>query len=536
MKRNKIAVIFAITSLLAGFHTACTDLEPEIYSDILVDEYYKTPEQFSSLLADAYTQLAGEYGYVYREGYWSMQEYTSDEVVVPTRGTDWFDNGVPIAMHTHTWEENTRDVNNGWSFAYGGVGKCNNILDMIVKLRGKDENLYDEATIKGIAETKTLRAFYHLLAMDLYGNVAISASTTEPVKQSSRKEVFAWIEKEILDNINRLDKTVRYGSVTKPVAHAILAKLYLNAEVYSGTPRWQDAANQCDSIINGNYAYSLNEDYYTTFKKANTNNREIIFPIVFDAVKAEGNMFHLMTLHYAQQDVYEFTTGTWNGPCTPESFYNKYSPDDKRIAQWFTGPIEKDGKVVTYKRERPVLDANGNAIKTADGKKDSTVTVTEPAIIVPQVTTINDPTADNTFEGARFVKFEIEPGIGHHANSDFPIYRYADILLMKAEALMRINGGTATQIAVDLANEVRKRTGLTYYTTATLTLPELLDERGRELAWEGHRRQDQIRFGTYTSGKWEFMPTGESPNRTVFPIPQWVLDANPGVYTQNTWK
>ncbi|MDR3366753.1 MAG: RagB/SusD family nutrient uptake outer membrane protein [Prevotellaceae bacterium] len=513
MKRNTIPAIFAAVCLTAGW--SCTDLEPEIYSDILIDEYYKTPEQLASLLADAYTQLAGEYGYVFREGYWSMQEYTSDEVVVPTRGTDWFDNGVPIAMHQHTWEENTRDVNNGWSFAYGGVGKCNNILDLIVSLKGDDESLYDDATVKGLAETKVLRAFYHLLAMDLYGNVAISASTTDPVKQSTRKEVFAWIEKEILANINRLDRNVRYGSVTKSVAHAMLAKLYLNAEVYTGTPRWQETAEQCDSIILGGYGYELSEDYFATFAKANTNNKEIIFPIVFDAVKAEGNMFHLMTLHYVHQTVYDFTTGTWNGPCTLKSFYDKYDDNDLRKKQWFVGEIQKDGKTLTY---------SNSAMENV------------PAIIVPEVTTLEDPTAANTFEGARFVKFEVEPGIAHHANSDFPIYRYADILLMKSEALMRQNGGAATPDALTAANLVHMRANLAPYTAADLTLPELLNERGRELAWEGHRRQDQIRFGTFTSGSWEFKTGGESANRAIFPIPQWVMDANPGVYTQNAWR
>ncbi|MDR2816884.1 MAG: RagB/SusD family nutrient uptake outer membrane protein [Proteiniphilum sp.] len=531
MKRNKITILFASTCLLTAFFNACTDVEPEINSDILIDEYYKTPEQFSSLIADAYTQLAGEYGYVYREGYWSMQEYTSDEVIVPTRGNDWFDNGVPIAMHQHTWEENTRDINNGWSFAYGGVGKCNNILDLITTLKGTDESLYDEATIKGIAEAKVLRAFYHLLAMDLYGNVAISESTTGNIRQSSRKEVFEWIEKEIQDNIGQLASSVHYGSVTKPVAHAILAKLYLNAGVYTGTPHWQDAADQCDSIILGNYGYGLNENYFTTFSKENTNNKEIIFPVVFDAAKAEGNMFHLITLHYVHQDVYGFTTQPWNGPCTLKSFYDKYADNDKRKAQWFVGAVEKDGKAVMY--SRPCLGPDGKQLKTVDGK-DSIITT--PVVIVPEVTTIQDPTAANTFEGARFVKFEIEQGIDHHANSDFPIYRYADILLMKAEALMRLNGGTATQAAVDLVNEVHGRAGLSPYTTATLTLKELLDERGRELAWEGHRRQDQIRFGTFTSGSWEFKESEANSNRSIFPIPQWVLDDNPGVYTQNNWK
>lgn len=513
MKRNSIATAFLVAAGLAAGCCACTDLEPEVYSDILSDEYYKTPEQLSSLIADAYTQLAGEYGYVYREGYWSLQEYTSDEVVAPTRGTDWFDNGVPIAMHRHTWEENTRDVNNGWSFAYGGVGKCNNILDMLIKIKGDDESAYDDATVKGIAETRVLRAFYHLLAMDLYGNVAISASATEPIKQSPRAEVFSWIEKEIQDNINRLDRSVRYGSVTKSVAHAMLAKLYLNAEVYTGTQRWQDAAAQCDSIIGGGYGYALNDDYFATFAKANTGNREIIFPVVFDAVKAEGNMFHLITLHYLHQNVYGFTTGTWNGPCTLESFYNKYADSDLRKKQWLVGPILKDGDTLRY--------------------SNSTLNDV-PAIIVPQVSKIEDATAANTFEGARFVKFELEPGIGHHANSDFPIYRYADILLMKAEALVRLNSGSATPEALAAANAVHERAGLPPYSELSLT--ELLNERGRELAWEGHRRQDQIRFGTFSSASWEFKDPEATSNRSIFPIPQWVLDANPGIYTQNTWK
>ena len=514
MKLNKFFIGILAASMC--FTTACTDLEPEIYSDVLKDDYYKTPEQFSTLVANAYSQLAGEYGYIYREGYWSMQEYTTDEVVIPTRGTDWFDNGVPQAMHKHTWEANTRDINNGWSFAYGGVAKCNTVLDNIKEIAGEDESQYSDAAKAGVAEAKTLRAFYHLLAMDLYGNVAIDDNSkevkTNGVKQSTRKEVFEWIEKELLDNLDVMDNTVRYGSMTRPVARMILAKMYLNAEVYTGTPMWEKCIEQCDSIINGGYGYMLNPDYFTTFKKDNTANMEIIFPIVFDQVYAKGNMFHLITLHYVHQEVYGFTTQPWNGPCTLGSFYDKYDDKDLRKAQWFVGPIMKDGKVLKY--------------------SNSTLTDAD-AIIVDTVTTIEDGTAANTFEGPRFVKFEIEPSIEHHANADFPIYRYADVLLMKAECLMRLNGGSSTSEALALVNEVHTRAGLTAYTN--ITLDELLDERGRELAWEGHRRQDLIRFGKFTTGMWEFM-SPRSTNRNIFPIPQWVLDANPGVYKQNTWQ
>lgn len=499
---------------------SCVDLEPEVSSDVLKDDYYKTPEQFATLLANAYSQLAGEYGYVYREGYWSMQEYTTDEVAVPTRGTEWSDNGVPLAMGQHTWEENTRDINNGWSFAYGGVTKCNGVMDNIKLIKGEDEAQYDEATKFGIAETKVLRAFYHLLAMDLYGNVPIVDASDAELKQSTRAEVFSFIEKEVLDNLPYLQVTPSYGRVTKSVGQTILAKLYLNAEVYTNTPRWQEALNMCDSIISGGYGYNLESDYFVPFKANNTGCKEIIFPIVFDAVKAQGNMFHLITLHYAHAnpEVYGFTTQTWNGPCTHQDFYDSYDGSDKRKGQWFVGPIfdKNTGDTVNF-------------IKNSIEKK---------AVIVPSISATADPTEENTFEGARFVKFEIEPGIGHHANSDFPIYRLADIYLMKAEAVMRLNGGAANDVAVAAANEVRKRTGLGDYTTGTLTLPELLAERGRELAWEGHRRQDLIRFGEFTK-QWGKMTTGEyyklvsDDYRKLFPIPKWVTDAAPGVYTQN---
>jgi hypothetical protein len=193
-----------------------------------------------------------------------------------------------------------------------------------------------------------------------------------------------------------------------------------------------------------------------------------------------------------------------------------------------------------YGRAIAVLSGNEFAPKDGVTLTYKVGSTNEPVIIVKTISTTADPTAANTFEGARFVKFEIEPGIEHHANSDFPVYRLADIYLMKAEAIMRQNGGTATQDAADAANAIRVRTGLPSYTTATLTLDELLNERGRELAWEGHRRQDLIRFGKY-GGEWGklrdggwYKPADDGAHRSLFPIPKWVSDAAPGIYTQNT--
>ena len=514
-------VILAVLGLGA---VACTDLSPEVYTDVRKEDYFQTPAQFSTLIANAYSQLAGEYGYIYREGFWSLQEYTSDAVIVPTRGTDWFDAGVPQAMHKHTWETNTRDINNGWSFAFGGVTKCNTVIDNIHTIAGEDESTWSDAAKAGLAEAKILRAFYHLLAMDVYGNVHIDDGERE-VKQYTRKEVFDWIEQELLTNADLVDDGVRYGSMTRPVAYMILAKLYLNAEVYTGTPMWDKAEEYCDKIINGKY-YELNDDYFDNFKISNTNNKEIIFPIVFDGVYANGNMFHVMTMHYAMRDVFGFTTDCWNGPCTLESFYNKYSDNDKRKAQWFVGPVydtPTDWNTIIYNR----ASWTGKVVEWDHGESHFKV------IIDPKVTTIQDPTAANSCEGARFVKFEFANGIAHHADSDFPIYRYADVLLMKAEARMRQNNGVADEIALKCVNDVHTRAGLPAYTAAELTYDELLDERGRELAWEGHRRDDLIRFGKFGE-TWEFKDADAADKHTnLFPIPDWVRDGAPGVYQQN---
>ena len=517
-------IVLAVLGLGA---VSCVDLSPEVYTDVREEDYFQTTAQFSTLIANAYSQLAGEYGYVYREGFWSLQEYTTDEVFVPTRGTDWYDAGVPLAMNQHTWGSDTRDINNGWSFAYGGVTKCNTVIDNIHSIAGEDESAYTDVQMAGLAETKVLRAFYHLLAMDVYGNVHVDdgnhVDENGKVKQLQRKEVFEWIESELKNNLDLMEDKVRYGSMTRPVAYMILAKLYLNAEVYTGTARWEEAEAYCDSIIAGKY-YGLNDDYFDAFKTNNTGNKEIIFPIVFDGVYANGNMFHVMSQHYAMRDVFGFTTDCWNGPCTLPAFYNSYADNDVRKNQWFAGPVyntKTDWETIVYNRD----SWTGDIVEWDHADSHFQV------IIDPNVTTAEDPTGANSCEGARFVKFEFENGIAHHADSDFPIYRYADVLLMKAEARMRMAGGTVDEVTLGLVNQVHTRAGLDPYTASDITYDELLAERGRELAWEGHRRDDLIRFGKFGDA-WEFKSASDK-NHELFPIPDWVRDAAPGVYTQN---
>ena len=183
-------------------------------------------------------------------------------------------------------------------------------------------------------------------------------------------------------------------------------------------------------------------------------------------------MFHLMTLHYVQQDVYGFTTSTWNGPCTTHKYLDKFEDNDLRKSQFFYGEIrDKSGKLMSY--TIPADKENGVLEHLVD------------AVITPDITTIRDITKTNTFEGARFVKFEIEDGIDHHANNDFPIYRLADIYLMKAEAEIRLNGSVSD---ITNVNKLRNRAGVKDYTLGTLSLDEIIEERarGHSFVWLPH--------------------------------------------------
>ena len=444
---------------------------------------------------------------------WELNEFCSDEGW-------WIWNDVGLAdIRVMNWNGDNALVKGLYYRLNIDIKLCNHFLEHAST---------DELGNIQRAEVRFIRALNYWYMLDMFKVAPLSTKeSTELPEFVEREALYTWLVGELNELTEILpEQRLSVYRVDKYAAWLLLARTYLNAEVYTGTPMWEKCIEQCDSIINGGYGYMLNPDYFTTFKKENTANMEIIFPIVFDQVYAKGNMFHLITLHYVHQEVYGFTTATWNGPCTLESFYNKYADNDKRKAQWLVGAVLDDaGDTIMYDTGNKAIGDNGKL----------------PAVITPKITKILDATKANSFEGARFVKFEPEFGIEHHANSDFPIYRYADILLMKAECLMRLNGGVANGDALALVNQVHTRAGLEPYTT--LDLEELLNERGRELAWEGHRRQDLIRFGKYAEGKWEFMDKDENgapidasyrnDHVNIFPIPEWVMTANPGVYTQN---
>jgi len=502
---NSYSKWLLLSVFVMGIYNSCTDLDEELFDQVTADNFFNTDEEFISALGAAYTSLYGVMGG--HNATWSIQEVSTDEFIVPQRGQDWFDGGIWLRMHRHEYNPSEDYFNNAWNQMYSGISNCNRLIFQFEQLDAEGSDAF-------IAELKVLRALFYYWLLDMFGNVPIIETFDVPEgfspPNNSRQEVFNFVEQELLANLDLVTETVggeAYARINKFATHAILAKLYLNSEVYIGTPRWEDAIAQCDEIINsGNY--NLEPNYFSNFQADNSVSAENIFVIPYDEVFATGFNIPQMTLHYASQATFNLAAQPWNGYCTLQEFYESYADDDVRKQGFLEGPQ------FTVTGER-VVD-NGAETSDPDGP---------PLTFTPEINE-HFPNAIRQ-AGVRAAKFEYEVGAQPDLNNDFPIFRYGDVLLMKAEALMRLGN---TSEALPLANEIHTRAGLAPYTADQLTLDELLAERGREMFMEGYRRQDLIRFGKYND-PWEFKPASD-PFRNIFPIPVQQLDANKSL-TQN---
>ena len=547
MKQNMKKIMFLLAGVSMFFTFNACDLDPEIYSEYDREGFENSETAFDPKLGDVYVNLQREYGYAYREGFWSLQENTTDECVVPTRYMgDWYDGAAFWILHNHRFDSKTREIskggqsaNNAWAFAYRGISKCNSMMKWMRSIE------LDVKRPADMAELYILRAWYHYLMVDNFGNCQFVSQLGEngyEAKQGKRHEIFDSIMVDLHKYVPQAREEKIYSRVNKHVGWMVLAKMYLNAPAwgvvgkakYAPTAEecYKKAALYCDSIINLG-GYTLTPNYFDNFAVENQNSTENIWCVFYDASFSKGMQFHQMTLHYASQNSYGLKNQPWNGYCTTHKVLGLYGEGDTRINCWERGQqYSKSGAALTVKVpvdsityvqmpeyvRKPAdwpatladfaLLAGRDTVKYKDKngvEKDSTnirpYTFTFPAVFTDTITTLTNSDGYkiyNIFEGARFVKFQIQEGVGDHMSNDFPIYRLADVYLMKAEAELH-NGNM--DVAVAAANKVRQRAGATPYSAATLTLDELCNERCRELMWEGHRRQDLIRFNRFTGSK-----------------------------------
>lgn len=524
--------------------TACTDLEEELYSEVTADNFFQTPEEFIAALGQAYSSLSGLGGHA---NVWSCSELASDELVVTTKGGDWYDGGVLIELHRHQFSPDNGFFNNAWNTLYGGISTTNRLIFQFEQLKAAGNEDADAF----IAELRAVRALWYYWTLDAFGNVPLSIDFTDETPPANNANfstgvaaVYDFIESELNTIIPLLDSKAdlsTYGRMNQAAAVALRSKLYLNAERYTGIAQWEAAANDAKRIMDGEFgSFALTGVYSDNFVIENQGSTESIFVIPYDKVFATGFIWAPMTLHYASQNTFNFTFQPWNGYSVVEEFYNSYIDPAKN-----PGP---QGAVWTGLAD---FDPNDDKTPNGTGTLDSRLS---NFLVGPQFNSDGSATNDPAYEtetaaspdpdgtrlnftpeinmvhpngwrqgGARIGKYEYAVGGTENASNDFIIFRLADIMLTRAEALWRINNGDAE--ALTIVNDIRKRANVTEY--ASLTADNLFEERGREMFAEMTRRQDQIRFGKWGDAWWEKEGYTQAGSKFLwFPIPQVAIDAS----------
>lgn len=532
----------AITFLLCLLVMSCHDLDNDIHTQVTENQFFQTEDEFVSALGAAYTSLASG-----SAGILQVQAATTDEIIVPTRGQDWQAGGQWLRFGTHTWNQN--DFNGAWTYMFTGVNASNRLIfqfESAVEAGAAEPELATPI----ISELKTLRAFHYLNLLDVYGNVPIITSFVDTPEnpsqpssdfQNGRQAVFDFVEQELLDNVPNLNtnKQDTYARINRYVGHMILAKLYMNAEVFTGTPRWNDALTHLNAIIESG-EYNLAADYHANFAVNNIESPENMFVIPYDEVFLPGFFLHRWSLHYVSQATYDFQTQPFNGWSATQKLYESYIDADQNPGPqgevWGVYPTDtEDG----LDRIQGTLDERTTNVIVGPQYSSSGERLIDSGVFSdydkngPPLTftpALNElyPSACRQC-GGRIGKYEFERGINTSMNNDFVIYRYADVLLLKAEALWRLNPNDSD--AIELVNRIRSRAGV--YSFSSLDSDKILNERLREMFYELTRRQDLIRFTgeigeTRYNDPWKFKDVSES-YRNVMPIPRNQLETNPNL-------
>lgn len=523
--------IFAIA--IAMIMTSCLTEDPrdQLYED---DIYNNANNIYINAVAVLYNYIGGSADSEGLQGtcrgLYDYNTLTTDEAMIPIRGGDWYDGGLWENMYQHKWNPNDLPLYNTWKYLYKVIVLSNKSLSVIDKY---SHHLTIEQKTAYEAEVRAIRALFYYYIIDMYGRVPLVTSYEQEqneVLQSERSEVFRFIVNELQEVMNLLPNERSnkmgnyYGRVTTPVVHFLLAKLALNAEIYcddnwtDGVPQngkeifftvdgeqlnaWQTCIRYCDKLAEA--GYQLEGDYSYNFAVHNENSNENIFTIPLDKNLYAAQFWYLFrSRHYNHGGALGGSSenGTSANISTVLAYgYGTDKVDTRFEKNFYAGIVEVDGKTIMMDNGKPLeyhplelkLNLTGSPyVKTA---------------------------------GARMAKYEVDRtshSDGRQPDNDIVLFRYADALLMKAEAKARNGEDGSLEL-----NEVRNRVGMPY---RKATLENILEERLLELVWEGWRRQDLVRFGLYHKSYDQRIQLPDEGNgyTTVFPIPQKSIDLNP---------
>ena len=535
---KKINIIYLILAL-ATLNSCTNDLDVIAEdSKILTEErLFSTPEGYKLALAGVYGNLSltgtGDAGSSFLEGIdpgtsqfgrcmWYLQDLSADEAI-------WtYENDEGVAeIQRNTWTAGNPILLGMFSRTMAEVAFANDFLQQSTPEKLSSRGITNSVDVANINvyrnEVRVLRAFAYYNMMDLFGKAPmVTENDAIDFKgpQYNRSQLFSFIESELLAAIPGLKdaRTNEYGRLDKAVAQMILAKIYLNAEVYIGTPKYVECLEQCDNIIAGGYL--LNSNYLNNFTADNHTSTEMIFTLQSDGIKTQNYGATTVMINgqvgSVESNGSEFGVGGWGGALRLR----------KQFVQKFDGSAFSSDVRKTY-----TTNSGGRPIDIA------TITNAGQGYILHKFS--NKTSGGIAGTNSTFV------------DTDFPLFRLADVYLMYAEAQMRRDGATnsntstnANTQSLGYINALRERanSGSTSanVSASDVNLSFIIDERARELHWEGHRRQDLIRFGKFTGGTYNWAWKGNIANGTslsnnlnVFPIPSNSIIANPNL-TQNT--
>ena len=540
MKSRTITkIIFACVAFIVA--TSCAnklDLFPQ--NDLTADKAYSTPEGYKSVLAKAYGGLAvtGNQGpagqpdiaggldegsqVAFIRMFFNCQELPTDEAIVA-----WNDQTIHD-FHDLKWTSSDPFLKGIYARPIYNITLINEYLrestDAKVAGRGITGTAASDIK-KSRAEVRFLRAFNYWVMMDLFGKSTFITEAdgigTFLPRQIPRDSLFMYIENELkaIDGDLAPAKTVEYGRVDQSAEWALLARLYLNASVYTGTNRNNDAITYAKKVIDA--GYSLQTGYFKLFMADNDKfTNEIIWAINCDGLKGQAYGNTTFMIHAASGDDHDDygVTGGWNGYRATKAFGDKFPKDG-------SGNIDK------------TADQRGNAFYT------SKFSGTQAQGLI---STLDDVSNFATgYHVKKYVNIRTDGAAVNdptktYSDIDFPVFRLSEMYLIYAEAVLR--GGTTGSLgtALTYVNLIRARAGATPYSLSDITLPNMLDERSRELFWEGHRRTDLIRYGQLTTSTYLWPWKGGIASGTavdskynIFPVPAANITANPNL-TQNT--
>ena len=551
----KLKHIIAVTVGAAALCAPSCDLDEKFYSEVTPDTFFTSPESTYAVLCRPFTHWKWYIG----ADRWYLQELTTDEMVCPKRGSDWYNSGEYYRLHYHTWSPDDRFVVNTYDGTTGGISRA---LEAKSDLQGVDYNaigLNDAVKADHINQLNAITAYFYMRGLDYFGGMPIYYSVDDDLcARSTARETYAHIETLLKDAIPALSKKTTLGAsedgyIKQAAAAALLAQLYFNAVAYIGEEHFDECAEICRDIIGGVYGtYELDKTWYGPHCFDNNTSPEVIWTVPSENSKVEWNWYFKYFYHYSSYEYFGIETAGYNGFMLTPSLdpqgryytqwklgnpYQKFNDKDLRKKPYrYLGSRKYEGMFLVGDQTNPnnpsqqclgQKEYSGKVINLVDQVARFSEVGTKYNSVAELTSTMADGEENS---GVRLVKAP-QPNLDDKLlrwNPDCPVIRLSEIYYMLAECELRAGD---KKTAAGLINQVRGRNfeggaDPNPVTDDNLDECRMLDEWMIEFLGEGRRRTDLIRWDKFvTESWWDHTPLNDK-NKNLFPIPNSAISAN----------